>query len=506
MMAGVIGVLIPVPFVQMVLCATVALGIILILAVKAGKADLANIITTTFSAIMLASLCFLQPFKEGNEIYTTATYEVMLILLAAFIACRSYQMVVILVVGALGVSLDYCLRIVPNGQGDNNWINLLICLCVLTISAFIGRGIMLRNSLLLRIAEQEALKNEDKVRDLQAVIRSSEAALGMGAAVKESSDRTILNIAQLKKISASASLTLSAFNDTAGRIADSNREIVDAAQSVKGRIEEQGAIVNESSASIEEMMASVVNIGKNAASTHQAAKQLKDATVIGATEMSQASDATKTMESSTASIGEIVKVIRKVASQTNLLAMNAAIEAAHAGSAGAGFSVVAGEIRKLSEETNHQVKLIEANVKEARASVRSSAVIMDNARATFGNIDNKAETMAKAIEEINNGLSQISAGSAEILAGVTRSVSITNEVKEAALKVDKTILTAANDLAILSRSGTSAGSSITEISSLLDGLLSEAEVMTASGSASERGLKTLGETLSSIKQVEQRDL
>jgi methyl-accepting chemotaxis protein len=450
-------------------------------------------------SVILAAMCFLQPFKEGSEIYTIAAYEAMMLIIAGLVAHRGFQMIAIFAVGLVGVGLDYWLRILPGGQGDANWINVIICAGILATSAFVGREIMRRSDFLLSMAEAEAAKNKEQVKALESVIRSSEDALGMGAAVKESSDRTGERIARLKELLSGVSAALGALGETVESISGSNKEVADSADAVRERIEDQSAIITQSSSSIEEMTASIESIERITSARREALASLKEATQEGASEMERASESVKAMAGSMASIGELVKVIRKVASQTNLLAMNAAIEAAHAGAAGTGFSVVAGEIRKLSEETERQVKLIGASIKDTLAAVTTATDITEGAHKTFQRIYEGMDSVSKAMAEIGDGLGEIASGSTEILTGVTESVSITSGVKEAALTVDTKIAAASIKLGELGKAGGSVLSGLSEISRLLDELVGEARVMAESGKASEAGLEKLGATLASMK-------
>jgi methyl-accepting chemotaxis protein len=378
---------------------------------------------------------------------------------------------------------------------ETNWNNLIICLGILATSAFVARGIMRRSDLLLAVAEEESDKNREQVKALEAVILSSKDALGMGTAVKEASERTRGHIARLKALLSTADSSLAEFSDTARLIADSNGEVAASARVVTGKISDQSAIVTQSSSAIEEMTASINSISGITAERRKSMGILKESTERGSAEMNRAAEAVRSMGASMTSISDVVKVIRKVASQTNLLAMNAAIEAAHAGAAGAGFSVVAGEIRVLSEETDRQVKLIDASIKATVAACQTAMGITEGAGKTFQKISAEADAVAKAMEEIGNGLGEISSGSGEILSGVSESVSITNGVKEASGKVDEKIAAATQNLDFLAVSGAAVAEAVTEISRLLDEVLAEAGIMSDSGVASEKGLASLAQTL-----------
>lgn len=131
----------------------------------------------------------------------------------------------------------------------------------------------------------------------------------------------------------------------------------------------------------------------------------------------------KSLEEKTHSITELVQVIQSIADQTNLLALNASIEAARAGEAGKGFSVVASEVRKLSEQVGHSVgnitnivsiinaetTAISHDLTAGYGEVAKGTETMEQSGQNFYNIKERADKEINADQSVNNGAGDIPA-------------------------------------------------------------------------------------------------
>jgi len=194
-------------------------------------------------------------------------------------------------------------------------------------------------------------------------------------------------------------------------------------------IESQAASVNESSASIEEMISNVNNIEKITSAKKEFVNKLTEMANNGILGMTNIVNAIEQIATSTGSISEMIKVINSVASQTNLLSMNAAIEAAHAGESGKGFSVVANEIRQLAVTTADNSKNISGTLKNIISQITGTSNITQEANSIISDLINGISEISISLGETLLGLQEISIGNNQIIKSLTNLNKITEDVR-----------------------------------------------------------------------------
>ena len=193
-------------------------------------------------------------------------------------------------------------------------------------------------------------------------------------------------------------------------------------------VESQNAHVSQASAAIEEMVANIASVTDTLVKNSANVSALQESSEVGRTGLQGVSTDIQEIARESAGLLEINSVMKNIASQTNLLAMNAAIEAAHAGEAGKGFAVVADEIRKLAESSGEQSKTIGNVLKKIKDSIDKITKSTVNVLNKFEAIDSSVKTVAEQEETIRHAMEEQGQGSKQILEGVSQVNEITREV------------------------------------------------------------------------------
>ena len=207
-------------------------------------------------------------------------------------------------------------------------------------------------------------------------------------------------------------------------------EIIRTIKQLNSNIESQAASVAMSSSSIEEMVANIASITNTLEKADDVIKELSSATKDGRTTLEESNTVTQKIAEESGSLMEASSVIQHIASQTNLLAMNAAIEAAHAGEAGKGFAVVADEIRKLAEESATQGKTITATLKLLSSEIEGLSESSKIVETKFNAIFALAEEVRKMSASLTAAMQEQENGSREVLQAIKDINFITNEVQQ----------------------------------------------------------------------------
>jgi methyl-accepting chemotaxis protein len=198
---------------------------------------------------------------------------------------------------------------------------------------------------------------------------------------------------------------------------------------LNGHVENQSLHVTQASSSIEQMVANINSVTQTLVNNSGNVKTLQEASEVGRAGLQDVAEDIQEIARESEGLMEINAVMENIASQTNLLSMNAAIEAAHAGDAGKGFAVVADEIRKLAESSSEQSKIIGDILGKIKGSIDKITMSTENVLNKFAAIDNSVKIVSEQEENIRNAMEKQGTGSQQILLGVSEVTEITQQVK-----------------------------------------------------------------------------
>jgi len=288
-------------------------------------------------------------------------------------------------------------------------------LAALAVGALVARRIV--RSLTRVRAVCDALSGNNLT--LSSGLTSRDEPGQMGRALDEAIAGLRRTVATIDASATSLAGASEEMSTTAAQIALSAHETSSQAQAVSAAAEQISRSVDTVSAGSEEMGASIREISQNAS---EAARVASEAVTVTST----TSATMNKLGESSAEIGNVIKVITSIAEQTNLLALNATIEAARAGEAGKGFAVVASEVKDLAQETARATQDISGRVEAIQADTSGAVAAIEEISVVIGRISDFQTTIASAVEEqtattaeMSRSVSEAASGTGEIAQSIT---------------------------------------------------------------------------------------
>ncbi|MBQ0039987.1 MAG: methyl-accepting chemotaxis protein [Treponema sp.] len=297
---------------------------------------------------------------------------------------------------------------------------------------------------------------------------------------QQSASATAQIMANIQGVRKQAEKQAEAVSNTTGVLAKSSESV----GALSDLVESQTASIVDSSAAIEEMLGNITSVSNSVHRMSDSFKELGGTVSDGKSKLANVDSKVNEIAEQSKMLIQANQIIAQIASETNLLAMNAAIEAAHAGKAGEGFSVVANEIRKLAETSSTQSKNIKAELKEISSSIKDVVSLSKDSQSAFGQIVSHLDSTDTIIREIDGAMNEQEEASRRIFDSLSDMRNQALEVSGKSKEVNEGIGSVSNDMA-----------SVSQISSTILGSMDEMtagaqEISTASQSVADHAVDT----------------
>ena len=278
----------------------------------------------------------------------------------------------------------------------------------------------------------------EKLQQIITAIKDSKDTLvTTGDSLRMSTQDTAASITEIISNIQSMGNNINAQSDSVQSTAGAVNEIASNIESLNRMISDQVNSVSQASSAVEEMIGNITSVNNSVEKMAQSFQHLSDQAVSGAQKQDDVTAKIHQIQQESEGLQEANAAISAIAEQTNLLAMNAAIEAAHAGEAGKGFSVVADEIRKLSETSSEQSRTIGDQLQRITNSIQAIVASSNDSRIAFDTVTEGIKATDMLVRQIKSAMEEQTVGSRQIIDALHTVNDNSSTVKEASAEMSE---------------------------------------------------------------------